>query len=115
MTNELWTITKISDNGLDSPRYEVNDGNNFTVCIVDHPNDAQLIASAPRLREALETIAKIALWGETENINIDEAKDSHEWDEEQSCYNPCIDTESSNLDYIVELARSIIKKTNTET
>ncbi|GGG37318.1 hypothetical protein GCM10011344_42680 [Dokdonia pacifica] len=58
------------------------------------------------LLKLVETISKIPLWGETKNVDIQLAKECQEWEEEGGYYSPSCDTESNQLQHIVELARS---------
>jgi len=45
--------------GLDGgPRYEINDAENFTVCIVDDEAEARLFCAAPELLRVLERLVE---------------------------------------------------------
>ena len=60
MSNMIWEVERITDEGLDGPRFEVTDMN-FDVCIVHDEETAYLIAAAPRMQEHLKNILDLAL------------------------------------------------------
>ncbi|MFY0696729.1 MAG: hypothetical protein JXR11_02635 [Balneola sp.] len=55
------------------------------------------------LKEALLKIANEPLWGEVKNVDIEAAKQAGEWEDES--FAPSSETESSQLEYVVEIAR----------
>jgi len=72
---DRYYYTMLDDHeGLDGgPRYEINDAENFTVCIVDDEAEARLFCAAPELLAALGSlIAQIdRLQGESSCIDED--------------------------------------------
>lgn len=62
------------------------------------------------MKAALEKIADIPLWGETiaDPANKAELADMHEYDLDTDMFEPCCDTESSQLQQAVLIAREAL-------